>query len=142
VKLSASDNFGSIVEPLAKCLDLLDRVRGVEMINRNVRGREEDRFGVSQTVESVLAVSATQTRFADASKRHGVDEHMDIGLIDCAAAEREVSDERINDAAVLTEHKAGERPGSTLDVLNCLGNRGVRQDRENWPKYFLLHNLV
>jgi hypothetical protein len=70
------------------------------MINRNVRGRDEDRFGVSQTVESVLAVSATQTRVADSSKRHGVDENMDVGLIDCAAAEREVRDERSNDAPI------------------------------------------
>src|ERR1700761_366337 len=53
----STDRFGSIVEPLAECLDLLDRVRRVEMINRNVCGREEDRFGVGQTVESVLAVS-------------------------------------------------------------------------------------
>lgn len=41
----------------------------------------------------------------------------------------------------LTEHKAGESPGPTLDVVDCLGNRRVRQDRRIGP-YFLLHNLV
>jgi len=49
-----------IVKPLMERLDLRWRVRRKEMIDRNIRWRDQDRFGVRQRIESILAVIVSE----------------------------------------------------------------------------------
>src|SRR5262245_49405448 len=78
---------GLIFEPHLQRLVLLSGVRREQMINGNVRWRDEHRLGVRQHVEAIFPVVVPHTCRPDTAERHRLHEQVDVDLVDRATAE-------------------------------------------------------
>src|SRR6478672_5619453 len=88
--------IASVVEPLRESLHLLLGIGREEVIDGDVGRRDENRLGVREGVEPMLAVVVADARGADSSIGHRLDEQEDIGLIDGATAEGQRAHEPID----------------------------------------------
>ena len=73
------------------------------MFDRDIRRRDEHRFGMRKHVEAILAIVMTLTGWSDAAERHRLDKQVDVDLVDGAAAERKLADEAVDHRLVATE---------------------------------------
>src|SRR5271170_6444024 len=82
--LLAARAFVLILKPLAESFDLLFRVRREQMLDGNVRRRNQDRFRMRESVKAGLAVVITDAGVSNATKGHRFDKQMNVHLIDRA----------------------------------------------------------
>src|SRR5246127_3905114 len=131
-----------VVEPLIDCLDLFFRERRKQVVDRHVRQRYQDRFGVRERVVSRFPVVVPDARGSHSSVRHGLNEQEDVGLIHGAPAKRNRLQDPIDGLLISAEDIAGKRFGERLDLLNKLSKVGVIEDRQKRPENLIFHDFV
>src|SRR5215470_15089491 len=100
------------------------------MIDRNIRGRDQQRLRVSQLLEAVPSVVVTHPGGSNASKRHRLDEQVDVDLIYRASAEGELARKSIDCGLLAAEDKGCQRLWLRSDSGECLVQRAIGQDRQ------------
>src|SRR5215471_16289719 len=107
------------------------------MFDRYIRGRDEHRFGMCKHVEAILAVIMTYTGWSDAAERHRLDKHVDVDLVDAAAAERKLADEAVDRRLVATEDERREGMRCRRNPAKGFVQRPVGQDRQDGAEDFV-----
>jgi hypothetical protein len=104
------------------------------MIDRDIRGRDEHRLGVRHHVEAMFPIVVAHARRPDPTERHGLDEQMDIDLVDRAAAERQLTDEAVNRLLLPAENEGRQRQRGGGDSAKSLVQSPVCQDGQDRPE--------
>src|SRR5260221_2999633 len=135
-------NFLSIFKPLAERLDLFLRIGREQVVDCDVRRRDENRFRVRESVKTGLTVVMADAPESDASERHAFNEQMKVHLVDPATSEGQAREEVVDRLLVTAEKETGEGFWMLLPLTNG-GIRGfIRKDWEDRPKDFVLHDRV
>src|SRR5580692_3223625 len=140
--LLAARAFVLILEPLAERFDLLLRVRREQMLDGHVRRRNQNRFCMREGVKAGLAVVMTDARESDAPERHGFNEQMNVHLVDRATAEGQAREEVVDRLLVTAEKETGKGFWMLLHLTNGRIHVFIREDWENRPEDFVLHDRV
>jgi hypothetical protein len=73
---------------------------------------------------------------------HRLDEQVDVGLVDRAAAERKLSDETIDRRLVSAKDEGRQGMRGSRNSGQRLVQARIGYDRQNRPEDFIVHDLV
>src|SRR5271169_6982013 len=131
-----------VFEPLAEGFDLLLRIRREQVLNGYVGRRDENRFRVRESVKTGLTVVMADAGESDASERHGLDEEVNVDLVDCTAAEGQAREEVVDRLLITAKKETGKRLRMLLHFTNGRLHVFISKDWEDRPEDFVLHNRV
>src|SRR5271156_4010687 len=140
--LLAARAFGLILKPLAEGFDLLLRIRREQMLDGDVRRRNQNRFCMREGVKAGLAVVMTDAGVSNTAERHRFDKQMNVHLIDRTAAKGQAREEVIDCLLVAAKQEAGKRLRTLFHFANGRVHVLVSEDWKNRPKDLVLHNRV
>src|ERR1700719_3096265 len=93
----------SILKPALKRPVLFIGEGREEMLDCDVRRRDQHRFGVRERVEAVLTVVMAHAGSPGAAERHGLNEQVNVDQVHPAPAEGELADEAVDGLLVSAE---------------------------------------
>src|ERR1700730_7906296 len=85
----------SVFEPTLKRLILLVGEGRVEVLDGDVRRRDQHGLGVGERIKAVLAVVVAHSRRAGAAERHGLNKQVNVHHIHSATTEGQLADESV-----------------------------------------------
>src|SRR5271154_1330048 len=112
------------------------------MFDCHVRRRDENRFRMRERVKTGLTVVMADAGESDASERHGLDEEVNVDLVDRAAAEGQAREEVVDRLLVTAKKETGKRLRMLLHLTNGRLHVFISKDWEDRPEDFVLHNRV
>src|SRR5258707_1618232 len=131
-----------VFKPLAERLDLFLRIGREQVVDCDVRRRDENRFRVRESVKTGLTVVMADARESDASAKQAFNEQMNVHLVDRATAEGQAREEVVDRLLVTAEKETGKGFWMLLHLTNGRIHVFIRKDWENRPEDFVLHDRV
>src|SRR5882724_9795739 len=119
----------SVFEPTLKRLILLVGEGRVEVLDGDVRRRDQHRLGVGERIEAVLDVVVAHSRCAGAAERHGLNNEVNVYPIHSGTTGGQLADESVYGLLIAAEDVASERPGRRRDPLQGLVEGLIGEDR-------------
>src|ERR1700681_153459 len=95
-----------------------------------------------ESVKTGLTVVVADTRESDASERHGLDEEVNVHLVDRATAEGQAREKVVDRFLVTAEKETGKGLRVLLHLKNGRIHVFISKDWEDRPEDFVLHNRV
>src|SRR3984885_8813013 len=122
--------FALILKPLAERFDLLLCIGQEQVLNVYVRGRNQDRLRMGESVKAGLAVVMADAGESNSTERHSLDKQINVHLIDRTSAEGQALQEVVDRFRVTAEEKARKRLRMLLHLTDGGIHILVGEDRE------------